>query len=128
MRDVSVEESSGGDLIPLPSADAYGNIKGGDQSHIDEVNYSFSGLSGDVVLYYEAWDVDFADEVEILVNGTHVGYAPTTANDSWGGMQTIIVPDALVNDSSDNYLSFNNTSNPPKQWYWGVRDVSVNVP
>ena len=58
--------------IPLPSNAAYGNIKGGDSSHIDEVNYSFSGLAGDVILNYEAWDVDFTDEIEILLNGTHI--------------------------------------------------------
>jgi len=119
---------SSGDTIPLPSAGAYGNIKGGDQSHIDEVNYSFGGLTGDVTLNYEAWDVDFTNEIEIVLNGTHIGYAPKTVNDSWGKMQTITLPDALVYDSSNNYLTFNNTSNPPSQWYWGVRNVSAGVP
>ena len=116
-----------GDTIPLPSGNAYGKIKGGDQSHIDKVNYSFGGLSGNVTLNYEAWDVDYTKEVEIILNGTHIGYAPKTGNDSWGGVQTITLPDALVNDSSDNYLTFNHTANPPKQWYWGVRNVSVDL-
>ncbi len=117
-----------GDTIPLPSADAYGNIKNGDQSHIDEVNYRFGGFTGDVTLYYEAWDVDSTTEIEIVLNGTHIGYAPKTVNESWGGMQTITLPDALVNDSSNNYLTFNNTSNPPNQYYWGMRNVSAGVP
>jgi hypothetical protein len=117
-----------GDTIPLPSADAYGNIISGDQSHIDEVNYSFGGLSGDVMLYYEAWDVDNASEVEIILNGTHIGYPPVTGNESWGGLQAITLPDALVNDSSNNYLTFNNTFNPPNQYYWGMRNVSAGVP
>ena len=110
----------------LPSDAAYGNIKGGDKSHIDEVNYSFGEFSGDVVIYYEAWDVDVADEVEIILNGTHIGYVPVTANNSWGGVQAITLPDDLVNDSSYNYLSFNNRYNPPKQFIWGVRNVSVD--
>ena len=55
--------------IPLPAPEAYGRITGGDQTHINEVNYSFEGMAGDVTLYYQAWDVDFSDEVEILVNG-----------------------------------------------------------
>ena len=50
----------------------------------DEVNYSFEGMAGDVTLYYQAWDVDFSTEVEILVNGNSVGYSPTTPNNSWG--------------------------------------------
>jgi subtilisin family serine protease len=114
--------------IPLPSAEAYGKIIGGDQSHINEVNYSFGGLAGDVELYYEVWDVDTAAEVEIILNGTQIGYAPVTGNVSWGGMQVITLPDAFVNDSSTNYLTFNNTPNPPYQYYWGVRNVSVSVP
>jgi archaellum component FlaF (FlaF/FlaG flagellin family) len=127
VRKVSVEEgASGGDTIPLPSAAAYGNIKGGDQSRINEVNYRFGGLSGDVTLYYEAWDVDNASEIEILLNGTLIGNAPETANDAWGGLQSITMADALVNDSSDNYLTFNNTANPPNKWWWGVKNVSVD--
>ena len=114
--------------IPLPSYDELGKIKGGDQSHIDEINYCFGGLSGNVTLNFEAWDVDSGNEVEIVLNGTHIEYAAVTANDSWGGVQTITLPDALVNDSSDNYLTFNNTRNPPNTWWWGVRNVSVDVP
>ena len=127
-----MEQSSGGgpggDTIPLPSASAYGKILNGDQSHIEGVNYSFGGLSGDRVLFYEAWDVDTNDEIEIILNGTLIEYAPTTANASWGGVQTITLPDVLVNDSSDNYLTFEITANPPGQGYWGVRNVSVGVP
>ena len=123
-----MEEASAGDTIPLPSTDAYGNIRGGDQSHIDEVNYSFGGLAGDVALSYEAWDVDSAGEIEIVLNGAQIGYAATTANDSWGGLQVITLPEALVNDSSDNFLTFSNTNNPPNRWLWGVRNVSVSVP
>jgi hypothetical protein len=116
------------DEIPLPSTDAYGKIRDGDQSHINEVNYSFGGFSGVVELFYEVWDVDYATEVEIILNGTQIGYAPVTVNRSWGGLQVITLPDALVNDSSANYLTFNSTSNPPNQYWWGVKNVSVSVP
>jgi subtilisin family serine protease len=116
------------DEIPLPSADAYGHINGGDQDHIFEVNYSFGGHAGNVALYYEVWDVDNGTEVEIILNGTQIGYAPVTANESWGGVQVITLPDAFVNDSSTNYLTFNNTFNPPRRFWWGVRNVSVDVP
>ena len=78
----------GGFYIPLPAPEAYGRILGGDQTHINEVNYSFDGMPGEVTLYYQAWDVDFSTEVEILVNGESVGYAPTTANETWGSTQS----------------------------------------
>ena len=64
--------------MPLPESEAYGRILGGDQTHIDEVKYSFDGIRRDVTVYYEAWDVDMSDEVEILVNGQSAGFAPTT--------------------------------------------------
>ena len=109
----------------MPASEGYGRISGGDQTHINEVNYSFEGMAGDVTLYYQVWDVDFSDEVEILVNGESVGFAPTTPNDSWGSTQAIVLPDGYVNDSSVNLLTFSNTYNPPKTYWWGVRNVSL---
>jgi len=119
VRSVALEE----DLIPLPASEGYGRISGGDQAHINEVNYSFDGIAGDVTLYYQAWDVDFATEVELLVNGSSLDYAPTTPNASWGTVQAIVLPDGYVNDSSMNLLTFTNTYNPPKTYAWGVRSL-----
>jgi hypothetical protein len=113
------------DLIPLPDSAGYGRISGGDLTHVNEVNYSFYGSAGDVTVYYEVWDVDFADEVEILVNGESAGFAPTTANNSWGSMQAVVLPDDAVYDASVNLLTFTNTYNPPKTYWWGVRNVSL---
>jgi chitodextrinase len=126
VRTVSIGQGAGG--YPLPSDAAYGKIKGGDLTHIYEVNYSFAGLPGDVELYYEAWDVDVNDEVQILLNGVEIGFAPLTGNENWCETQSITLPDGLVNDSSANQVTFNNTYNPPKKYYWGIRNVSVNGP
>ncbi|MEW6444060.1 MAG: lectin like domain-containing protein [bacterium] len=113
--------------IPLPAAEAYGRITGGDLTHVEEVRYSFQGISGQVILRYQAWDVDFAREVEILVNGQSAGFARVTANNSWGPMQSLLLPGGLVNDASENLLTFSNTYNPPKTYLWGVREVSVEA-
>ena len=113
------------DCIPLPDAGAYGRISGGDLTHVEEVNYSFGGVSGDVTVSYEAWDVDFADEVEILVNGVHLEYAAVTPNASWGTTDQVILPDAFVSDVGENVLTFNNTRNPPNTYLWGVGNVSI---
>ena len=80
-------------------------------------------VAGDVTLYYQAWDVDFSSEVEILVNGNSVGFASTTVNETWGSTQVIVLPDGYVNDSSENLLTFTNTYNPPRTYQWGVRNV-----
>ena len=113
--------------IPLPAPEEYGRISGGDQTHIDEVNYSFDGIAGDVVLSYEVWDVDFSDEVEILVNGESVGFAPTTLNEAWGSTEVIILPDSYVDDTSVNLLTFSNSYNPPNIYRWGVRNVQLDI-
>ena len=110
---------------PLPDSGAYGKIMDGDQTHVVSFTCSFPPSPGDVNLLYEVWDVDFSDEVEISVNGHPIGFAPKTEDESWGPPRTILVPDSYVNDSSTNILTFRNTRNPPKRYWWGVRNVSL---
>jgi hypothetical protein len=97
----------------------------GDPNQIDEVSFKFGGLAGDVVVKHEVYDADNGSEIQILLNGYEVGYAPLSGNNSWGGEQRIILPDEYVNDSGINILTFNSTCNPPNAWMWGVRNVSV---
>lgn len=113
------------DCIPLPDPGAYGRILGGDQTHTSEVKYSFDGTAGDVTISYQVWDVDYSNEVEIFINGTSVGYAGTTPNETWSETRYVVLPDALVLDSGTNVLTFDNTYNPPKTYLWGVRNVAV---
>jgi hypothetical protein len=111
--------------VPLPVSSEYGMIKGGDQSHANEVLYSFEGTTGNVVIEYEVYDIDSGNEVQILINGQRVGYAPLTPNLAWGGPFTIVLPDSMVNDAAINTLVFDNTFNPPKVLWWGVRNVAI---
>ncbi|MCI0550818.1 MAG: T9SS type A sorting domain-containing protein [Anaerolineae bacterium] len=111
--------------IPLPAAAAYGNIPGEDQSHPDEITCIFSGRAGHVHLSYQAYDIGTPDEVQILLNGTHVANVPLTANDQWSGNLGVVLPDELVNNTSPNLVIFDNTNNPPGTLSWGVRQISV---
>jgi hypothetical protein len=120
-----LQEQECPDCIPLPDTGDYGKISGGDQSHVEEVSYSFEGVSGDLTITYEVWDVDFDDEVEIFVNGVHVGYASVTPNNTWSDMQVLLLPDGIVFDGGTNVLTFRNTFNPPKTYAWGVGNVSI---
>ena len=120
-----LSDPAGEPPIPLPAPEAYGRISGGDQTHVNEVNYRFEGTPGDVTIRYQVWDVDFANEVEILVNGVRAGYAAVTPNNTWSEARYIVLPDAAVFDDEENELTFNNTYNPPKTYWWGVRNVSV---
>lgn len=111
--------------IPLPSAPQYGYIKNGTQEYPDRVRFSFEGRPGDLTLQYECYDVDREGEVAIVLNGRFVGYAPVTANQKWSGPVTVTLPDGWVEDSGTNVVTFDNTRNPPKLFWWGVRNVSV---
>ena len=109
----------------LPDAAAYGKITGGDQTHVNQVDYCFSGRGDDVSILYEVWDADAEDEIEILINGQSAGFAPVTADESWGSQVFTVLPDDAVNDGTDNWLVFKNTNNPPQEEGWGVRNVSI---
>ena len=122
---VSLDASSSGGPIALPNTGNYGNIKGGDETHVEKVDYTFSGRSGDVTIDYRLWDVDSDTEIEILINGTRIAYGIMTPNDSWGGPKTLVLPGNLVNNSSQNTLTFSNRDNPPKAYWWGVGSVSL---
>ncbi len=113
------------DCFDLPEAGEYGMIRDGDVSHVDQVSYRFEGRPGDVTVSYEGWDVDFGDEVEILINGVLVGYVGVTENEAWGGTEQIVLPDAAVMDVGENVLVFSNKYNPPSNYLWGVARVSI---
>ena len=128
VRSVSVVSSGTAPLdggIPLPSSAGYGMIRQGDQTHVGQVRYNFSGMSGDVTLSYQVWDVDNREEVTISLNGTSIAFAGVTANDQWSGTRSLRLPDSLVNNTGQNTIVFNNTGNPPNKWWWGVRSVSI---
>jgi len=116
------------DVFPVPEPGAYGRISGGDLTHTYQVSYSLPPGPGYITFSYEAWDVDYVDEVEILVNGNSVGFAPKTANNAWGPSQIVLLPDSFVSDSCPNLLTFRNTRNPPKTYTWGVRSVQLSGP
>jgi len=109
----------------IPSPLGYGNIQGGDQSHADKVAYYFDGRAGDTYLSYQAYGIDNINEVDVFLNGAKVQDVPVTGAQTWGGDFGVVLPDALIKDASVNFIVFDNTQNPPKSDWWGVRQVSV---
>jgi hypothetical protein len=122
VRRVSVDP-----FFALPSTAAYGKIQGGDQAHADKVIYLFSGRPGDLNLIYEVYDIDDVDELDVSLNGAKVSDEARTANNTWSRPRTLRLPDALVNDAGINVLIFDSAKNPPQKWYWGVRNVHVEI-
>ncbi len=121
-RQVSVDP-----FYALPSPTPFGNITGGDTQHADKVVYIFSGRGGDLNLAYQVFDIDHLDEVDVVVNDTKLHDEALTSNEAWSETRNLLLPDELVHNTGINVLIFENTKNPPRNWRWGVRNVSVNV-
>jgi hypothetical protein len=120
VRQVSIEN-----CFQLPSTVAHGKVPGGDQTHADRVIYWFSGKPGDVNLFYEAFDINDTDELDIIFNGAKILDEAITAANSWSTIRTLLLPEASVNDNDANVVIFDNAKNPSNALNWGVRNVSV---
>jgi len=115
--------------IPLPAFASYGNIHDADRGHINEVVFSFPATAGDTTLYYDVYDIDNSTEVEIILNGNSLGYAPISGDspNQWLTNQSIHLPQEFLNSASSNILIFDNTNNPPSVESWGVRNVFIDL-
>ncbi|GEM_PF-6163347 len=120
VRQVSIQS-----CFRLTATAAFGKIQRGDQFHTDKVVYGFWGQPGDLYLLYQAYDIDSINEVDVFLNGVKVLDVPSTGNNKWSGYLGVLLPDALIKDSGINIVIFDNTQNPPRTDWWGVRQVSV---
>jgi hypothetical protein len=109
----------------LPASAAYGKIPGGSQANADRVIYWFPGQAGDMNLFYEVYDINDTNEVDIILNDAKIHDEAATAKNGWSTVRTRLLPDALVNDTEANVIIFDNTKNPPDLATWGVRNASV---
>ncbi len=114
---------------PLPSTGPVGRIGGGgDMEHEQRATFTFLGRPGAAVIRFRLWDIDAADELDVLVNGALLqSYGPLTGDDEWSEEQVLQVDDALVADEGLNTLTFSASYNPPKHFWWGVRGVSCEI-
>ncbi|MGH7456009.1 MAG: T9SS type A sorting domain-containing protein, partial [bacterium] len=122
VRQVSIEN-----CFKLPSTMAYGKIPGGNQAYADRVIYWFPGQSGEVNLFYEVYDIDDSNELDIIFNGTKIRDEAVTVNNGWSTIRTLLLPEVLVNDTEANIVIFDNVKNPPNALNWGVRNVSIGL-
>ena len=115
--------------IPLPDDGAYGKIQGGDENHVNQVNYIVPyEIRGNHLLTFEVWDMDVTDEIKVLVNNEEVHTVPIIGNEIWSETQTVKIEDIrLCDDNLTNIITFNNTANPPGVNWWGVRNVKLKI-
>lgn len=113
--------------ISLPDTGAYGKIQGGDETHINEVIYKIPyEIRGDQILTYQIWDADSEGEIKIYLNDQEIAVVPALGNEVWSATQTLKIKDIrLCDDNLENKIKFNNESNPPNTYWWGVRNVQL---
>lgn len=86
------------------------------------VTASFQGTTEDVNLSVEAYDMDFADEMQVLLNGTHIGFL-TMAPGVLNGGDTFLIT-ASQQLPGQNVITFQNQN---AAWYWGITNVLVEL-
>ena len=83
----------------------YGNIIGGDNTHVDKMDYNFNGSGQNLKLAYSVNDADTAGEIAIYFNMVKVadaGKGPnsTGPTNGWTKTKTISLPSVIIGDVS----------------------------
>jgi subtilisin family serine protease len=105
----------------VPDLGAYGNGYGSDANPM-ELSASFTGTTQDLTLFVTGYDIDFVDELEVLLNGVSLGYLSKGPNNGLNGGDSFVIPAAsqLV---GDNLLLFRVSTAGFK---WGVTDLLLS--
>ena len=91
---------SNGKTVLFQDNTAYGNISGGDITHVDRMDYNFNGEGQKLKLAYSVYDADTSDEIAIYFNGFKVADAGKGPIDKWRKTTTIELPSVIIGDVS----------------------------
>ena len=102
----------------------WGNHWAGRSEPDGEVTASFEGTDSDLTLSLVGYDVDLRREVEVLLNGEHLGYLQRGRNNGFNdGDSFFIAADQQV--SGTNVVTIAQAHNV--NWKWGVTDILLDV-
>lgn len=79
-----------------------------------------------VVLIYQSQDVS-GDEVIISLNGVDVGRVPADTLDTGEKAKEVLLPSALVKQTEENQIIFDNTRNPPGADPWKIWNLRLEM-
>jgi pSer/pThr/pTyr-binding forkhead associated (FHA) protein len=88
----------------------------------DEVHFQFEYAEPVPVVYYirfEPLGIDAKDEVDISLNGVHVGFANVSVGET-PKIQRLRLPKKYLKTGIPNEIVFDNTLNPPKKISWAI--------
>ncbi len=78
----------------------YGNISGGDTTHVDKMDYNFNGSGQSLKLAYSVYDADTAGEIAIYFNSVKVADAGKGPNNGWAKTKQISLPSVIIGNVS----------------------------
>lgn len=120
-----------GEIFPLDRATAAlafgkGNV---DIQTADRVSFSFESKRGLTELTYSVASIERPDQLEIVVNGERVGYAPQTSG-GWSTGQRLPIPRRLLR-AGRNIVTFDNLDIPARAGVqvddrWGIGEVALS--
>ncbi len=104
-----------GEVFPIDEAMTHTSYGQGNVDVLtsDRVSFSFDSAGGHVTIGYAVASIERDDQLEILVNGEDVGYAPQTTNGWTTGLE-IVVPHRLLRQGR-NIVTFDNLDIPVRR-------------
>jgi len=97
----------------------YGNNFNGTADADGVVTATFTGSSEDLLLSFTGYDVDFGNEIEVLLNGVSLGFLAVGVNE--GLSQHSFTIAAAQQIAGENVISFVQAWDP--SYMWGVTDI-----
>ena len=124
VTDIVISETIDPDMTltsGIIEAGKYGNLFDGATDDDGMVYAAFGGVESDIVLTVSGFDIDYANEVEVLLNGQSLGFLNLTANEGLGVTQFEI---SASQQSADlNVLTFFKNGDPGLMW--GMTDILI---
>jgi hypothetical protein len=112
--------SPGNSLLVINQLDSneYGHRFGSNQNR-ESKTFSFPASAGSLILSVDGYDIDFNDEVEVLLNGSSIGFLSKGPNNGFNSDNSFVLDVADIN-SGDNTLAFVNST---PGFIWGITDI-----
>ena len=112
-------------LLGQTDTGKYGNDFDGLTNSDGRVAMAFEAdANNPLTLSMTGYDIDFDDEVAVLVNGTLLGYLSQSRNNELNGGQTLTIPTELLRNGA-NELVFQQTIDV--SYKWGVTNVALGL-
>ncbi|MEP4196945.1 MAG: hypothetical protein ABJL99_15060 [Aliishimia sp.] len=108
----------------IADTNEYGNKFNGNNNEDGIVSFAFQSIAGDLELTLSGYDVDFNDEVEVLLNGASFGFLTSGPNNALED-QSFLIAQADMADG-ENTISFVQALDA--SFAWGVTNVKIDIP